>query len=247
MPEAQAFVGPPGQREAERDQHAEREQEIEDVVHHVVTDLVRHDRLDTRRRAPLEQVVVERDPLGAEHTAHVGADSGALARGVHLPDVGRVEAVRARDPQDGLTKHRVLEARICVEDRRDEHGIQDVPGHLEQDDECRAPDPPCTWSRSQHPIETHERERSDSERQRESFQLIAKPRTERLCRQAVLMLAQEISVDREGKRDDRRRGKEHDPICGDLERAVARQPAGRLAHPARPAGMQECEEHAGTE
>jgi len=65
--------------------------------------LVAHHRLDLRQRAAVEQVVVESDPLGAEKTADVGADSPGLLRRVDLPHLPRLDSIRRAIERIGAT------------------------------------------------------------------------------------------------------------------------------------------------
>ena len=220
--------------ECEDDQDAEEDDALVGVVQDVVPHLVPHHGLDLRQRAALEQVVVQSDALRAEKSADVGRDARRLPRGVRDEDVLRRNAVGASEREDRSADGLVGQPRVFVEEREDEDGRDQEGERDEQSRGERSPDPPGPRRPTQHAVEKNDRQAAQEDRERELLETVAHPGPERLCGQAVLVLAEETLVDRQRKDEDRRHDDVLCPVEKCLHRSAFRPPLRPVAHLRRP-------------
>ncbi len=201
--------------------------------------LVRHHRLDRRQRGALEQVVVERDPLGAEQAADVGRDPRRLARGVHLVDLGDRDAVGARERQDRRLDRRVFERLVLVEDRVDEDRPDQRDEHQQDDRRGAAPERPAPRQLAEDAVEQRQEERADQQVEREVLALVAQPGAEALGREPVVVLAEVLRVEGEREAEQRDDRQVEDPVERGLERLLAAEPPREVAQPRREPGREQ--------
>ena len=230
---------PTKERESEDDHGDEEERAAVDVVEDVVPDLVPHDSLDLLRRTTAEQVVVHGDAHRLPEPAHVRAHARRLARRIHLVDVVRLDSVHVREPQHRLGDFRVVQRRHFVEEREDE----DWSGHGDEDQEqrhhSRAPDPPGALEFADDREKDRDENAAEDRIDEKAFELVAHPRSECLRRHAVLMLAVVPLVPGEREGEDGRDDEVFDPVDDRVDRAHLREPLGEVAHPRRPAEVQQ--------
>ena len=162
-----------------------------------------HHGLNGFGRTTFQQIIVQRDALGSQHSTHVRAGAFALLGRVHFIDFRRRNAVLAGQAQNRIANVRICQNGVLVEHRRDEnrkdqrghqqkrgcgHGSPNVPG---------ARQPPHDAEQRHH----HQAAQHDAEPQ--ALELIDGPLEEILVHQVVFLFAEEPFIDSERRADDR--------------------------------------------
>src|SRR6266850_1759754 len=239
---AQPLEQPIHHGKAGHDHQAELRQDLVDVVEDVVAHLMGHHGLDLREGCAVQEVVVEGDALRPQEAAHVGADAPRLLGCVDLPDLAGPDPVGAREREDGSDHARILQLLWMIEDRRDQHRLDQGEEGREGDGHQRPPDPPAAREPSHHCVERHHREASQHDGDRETLQLLAHPGPETEVRETVAVLAQVVAIHRERKGRHRDRDRELLPVEPRLERPHLGGALRQVAHPGGEAGLEEEEE-----
>mmetsp|Transcript_6193 Transcript_6193/g.24983 ORF Transcript_6193/g.24983 Transcript_6193/m.24983 type:complete len:589 (-) Transcript_6193:1334-3100(-) len=193
----QALHRPLRNVEAAQQDQRERDQQLGDVVHHVMTQLMAHHRADLGQAGAAQQVVVQAHRGGAEQARDVGTDAGGLARGVDLVDVVHRHAVGMGHLQHGGLDRAIVQRLGGVEQRRDVDRCQCDQQRHEADAQHGAPDPPAWADPADHRIQHRRDQREDQRVDAQHQQLLAEPGREGLGRHAVVLLADEAGIDRQ--------------------------------------------------
>ena len=136
--------------------------------------------------------------------------------------------------------HRPLRQRlVVVEQRRDEHRIDEAQEQRVREREARRPDPPARSGATHTRVKDRQHDRPDDECHRQPEQRFAQPARERQVRQAVLVLAHEALVDRQREIQHRRGDDEQRTVDRDAEPGLAAHPLREIAHAAAPARPQQ--------
>src|SRR3990172_8306678 len=235
-------IAPSQKRESQKEEDAEEQQSLVDVVQHVVPHLVAHHRADLLGGAAREKVVVQGDPHRTQNPAHVGADALRLSRRVELIDFVGGNAVGAGHRQNRVLELGNRERAIVVEQGHDEDGRdQRSQGEGGQRDDG-APDPPGLWCATEYRVEKDEQEAQDDERDRERGDSFLEPGAERLIGEAVSVLAEEARINQQRKRKDRGRQDIERGVDGGAERADAPSVGDARREIADPTGQSRREE-----
>ena len=141
--------------------------------------LVAHHGLDLRQRRAVQEIVVERDPLGPEEPGDVRAHALRLFGGVDLPDLAGLDPVGPRQREDGRDHARVLELLRVVEQRHDQHRRDEGAEGHEPDAHHGAPDPPGPRKAPDQRVQHHRRETAEHDVDGQPLQLLADESRER--------------------------------------------------------------------
>ena len=143
--------------------------------------------------------------------------------------IGR-NLVCPRERQDGVAHGPLGQRLVVIEQRCDEHRINEVQEQREGEGEARCPDPPALPGAAHARVEDREHDRPEDERQREAHHLFAQPAREAQVRQAVLVLARETSIDRQRQIQHEGRDNEQSAIDRDGEPRLAACAFRKIAH-----------------
>ena len=241
--------GEPDPEHGESGQEDERreDQELVDVVQHVMPHLVAHDRFDLGQRGAPEQVVVERDPLGAEQPRDVGADPGGLPRGIHHVHPLRGDSVGVCHPENRFANPRIAQERVPIEERGDENRADQRPDHQEPHRHGRPQRGPAPREAAKYFIEHRDRDAPQDQRDAQPDELVPHPPAQGLRGQPVRVLAYEPGVHGEREAQQKHAEGEQRVIQEAADQPGPGPPLGPVPHPPRPAGVEEQQHDGGRE
>ena len=192
--------------------------------------LVTEHRADLRQRGLVEEIVVQVDSRDVAETGHVGADARGLFRGIEPFEVIGGNLVCPRERQDGLAHGPLGQGLVIVEQRGDEHRVDEIQEQREDESEARRPDPPAVSSAAKTRVEDRQHDRPDDERHGQADRLLAQPAREAQVRQAILVLAYEASIDRQRQVQHERGENEKSTIDRDGKPRPAAHAFRKIAH-----------------
>ncbi len=200
-------AAPPGERdvecpgddgESDAVEQREVDGELERVIEHVMAHLVPEHRADLGQGRLVQEVVVEADARDAAQPGDVGADARGLFRGIEpLQVVGR-NLIRPCQRQHRLA-HRTLPAAACSRCTR----ARCSTGSSRSRNRVKTNAKPVAHTHQRRPARRRNAytiviaSEPRTTAQREADQLLAQPARKGQVRQAVLVLAQEILIDRQ--------------------------------------------------
>jgi len=180
------------------DRHDQRQYQYRPpcMAQDVMAQFMAHDRRDFVRTGSLQEIVIERDPDRRADARDIGRNALVLPRLVEHVDMIRRNII-FRSHRDDPVAHRPLRhLAIVVEQRRNEHRSEQQPDEQEGRDHSGSPDPPCLGRAPDHRKNRHDQQRKDDQGDDQPDHLLTEPAGKILTHQSILLLPEEVAVDR---------------------------------------------------
>src|SRR5262245_40070872 len=164
--------------------------------------LVCHDFANLRKRALLEQIIVQRDTCRTENSRDIRADPRRLTGCVYLKDLFHWNLICPRHCKNGLADFRFRQRSVRIEEGLNKYRRDEEHEKREHDSDGSSPDPPRFRCSPKHRVQSNRQDCAADEHDSESNQLVTKPCRKTLGGESVSMLANEVLVNVERKAQD---------------------------------------------
>ena len=224
--------------------HQEEKQRVfGNVVQHIVPHLVTHHRLNLFPRPTPQQIVVQRNPHCPRKPTHIRAHPRRLTARVNLIHIVRRYAVRMSHAQNRHRHLWIVQTGHLVEDRLQVNRANHHQHHHECNGCKGAPNPPGPRQLAHNQKQHRSRHEAQHHRHQQPLAFIPHPWPKRLCRHAVFVLPNIVLVKLQRKPQHRRHHRILQPIDRRLQPHPPADARRQIAHPRRPAQVQQQERH----
>ncbi len=223
-------------KERQQNHDGEHRDELPHVAEHVVAHLVAHDEEQLRLVQALDDRVPQHDPLRGAEAGDVRVQRVGVGALVHLVDAAACNPRAIGQLQDARLERLVLHRAERVEQRIDPDRLDDDHEQQERHRRQSGVEPPAAGALAQQEVGNPEKERAGDDADDQRDQRVGEPLLERLVRQAVRVIADELLVVRARQVDDEGQDREDGEVDRDDEEPLAPDARGPVAHPRREPG-----------